>query len=409
MIKHPTNQEKTVPDLRDRILQITTEVGQEVVGRNDLIRSALRAMIAEQHVMLIGPPGNAKTMMFERILARIEGANIFSTLVTPYTTEDAILGPPSIKALKEEDVIRRNSSGMLPGADYALMDEIWKMAETLSASLLSILNERRFPNGGEKMQDVPLRSMVAASNELPYGQGFDAAVDRIAVRFLIDAPSADDTDLIMAILNSSLQPTNTTVSLDEMTKIGEEAGAIPLSEDFKEWLVHEFRPALCKADESFETAISIRRLKQGIEVAKVEAWMCGADAVMQEHGVVFKDVCWNEPYQIGEVHQLVGRMCARQGQTIDGNTLSDELKAIVDQHTTDMMNAGAIGDTMGSLASIENKTTMAKSKLNDIQVDWHNRYKNDPNYSVKIEQFTIAGQIIAETAKDALVQMRGGF
>ena len=63
----------------------------------------------------------------------------------------------------------------------AFVDEIFKANSAILNTLLTILNERLFDNGSERVR-VPLLCMVGASNELPESEELDALYDRFLFR-----------------------------------------------------------------------------------------------------------------------------------------------------------------------------------------------------------------------------------
>lgn len=386
---------------REKLAQVEAEICSEVIGRNAIVRAIIRAVLARQHVMLIGPPGNAKTMTFERLFQRITGAKVFNTLITPYTSADEVMGPASIRTLRDEDRIERNVDGMFPDADYAIMDEFWNMPETLAASLLRGMNERQVFNGN-RFIDIPLRTMVAASNHLPHGEGFLAATDRIVVRIHLPAPKIREADLFQNILQSTLlEREPLTVSMEEIDAATTELMGLPVTPEFYDFLTNELRPALTKADLGLtESSISVRRWKEAIKLARAEAWLRGDDEVRPEHAVVYRDVCWNKEHQISDVQSLIDKMVGGPS-TLDGNTLMDELKSIVEQHAADMAQAETLGDIGSSTAAITNKTKYWDEKLREVKEDWYVRFRKADDFEERMGNVELANQMMAGRAKSA--------
>jgi len=386
---------------RDKLLKIEQELNTEIVGRPDVIRTLLLSTLANQHVMLIGPPGNAKTLGFEAFFRRITGAKIFNTQIHAASSPDEVLGPASIRTLRDEDRIERNFDGMFPWADYAVMDEFWNMPETLAGSMLRALNEREVFDG-TKFQKIPLRMMVVASNKLPYGEGFLAALDRIVCRIYLPAPKINEQDLFEKILHAKQMDKPTKVSLKEIDAATSEINEVPISDAFYDFISRELRPTLTKMEAGLsESSVSPRRWKQGMMVARAQAWLCGDDEVKPEHAIVYKDIVWNKEPQIEKVRSLIGRLCGNPSATIDGNTLRDEVKAIVEGHASDMQKATELGDSSSAAAAVTNKTKLWNNKLKEVTEDWHERFRKEDDYSSRTEDLELASQMMASCAQRA--------
>jgi MoxR-like ATPase len=166
-----------------RIAAKVREVGhaldERYLDKAELVRLILVTLVAGEHMLIVGPPGTAKSALV-RQLARLVDARYFEYLLTRFSEPNEIFGPIDIKAFREGTYVRRVEA-MLPDADIVFLDEIFKSNSAILNSLLSILNERRFFTGSASIK-VPLSSLYGATNEVPNDDALSAVFDRFLVR-----------------------------------------------------------------------------------------------------------------------------------------------------------------------------------------------------------------------------------
>src|SRR4051794_4100597 len=150
--------------LHDRLRMLAGTLERQFLGKDEIIRLLMIAVVAGEHCVLLGPPGTAKSALI-RSLAELMRAHYFEYLLTRFTEPNEIFGPVDIKAFRE-GVYKRNTAGMLPEAEIVFLDEVFKSNSAILNALLTLLNERKFTSGGTVMR-VPLISVFAASNEVP--------------------------------------------------------------------------------------------------------------------------------------------------------------------------------------------------------------------------------------------------
>src|SRR5262249_4801728 len=133
---------------QEKLKKIREELRQTFLERADLIDGALAALLSSHHVLIVGPPGTAKSMLADEMCRRIGGANYFQWLLTRFTTPEEIFGAVSLKALEQDDY-RRVTDHKLPQAHIAFLDEIFKANSSILNAILTLINERIFHNGKE--------------------------------------------------------------------------------------------------------------------------------------------------------------------------------------------------------------------------------------------------------------------
>jgi MoxR-like ATPase len=169
--------------LRDAI----ADAGKGLVEREALVELVALAAVAGEHLLVIGPPGTAKSEAVRRV-ARGLGGEVFEYLLGRFTEPSEIFGPIDLRRLKE-GVVETQTAGMLPEAEIAFLDEIFLGSTAILNTLLALLNERTFRRGATRLR-VPLRVCVGASNALPDDEALAAFADRFLLRSFLD-PIAD--------------------------------------------------------------------------------------------------------------------------------------------------------------------------------------------------------------------------
>jgi MoxR-like ATPase len=163
--------------------RVIEEARRGLVEREGLVEAIVLAAIAGEHLLVIGPPGTAKSEAARRV-ARGLGGKCFEYLIGRFTEPSEIFGPVDLRKLRE-GTVETATAGMLPEADIAFLDEIFLGSTAILNTLLGILNERVFQRGHTRLA-CPLRICVGASNALPRDEALAAFADRFLVRVFLD-------------------------------------------------------------------------------------------------------------------------------------------------------------------------------------------------------------------------------
>lgn len=175
-------------ELASRVVAAAEELEAGLVERSLEARILLLAAFCGEHLLLLGPPGTAKSLLARRLVRFLgKEAVFFERLLTRFSVPEELFGPLSLKGLEQDEYLRK-TTGYLPEASIAFVDEIFKANSAILNSLLSIVNERVFDNGPERVA-VPLRCLVAASNEAPESEELEALYDRLLFRLIVNPVS----------------------------------------------------------------------------------------------------------------------------------------------------------------------------------------------------------------------------
>ena len=264
--------------------------------RDELIDGALVALLAAQHVLVIGPPGTAKSMLADEVCRRLGGARYFQWLLTRFTTPEELFGAVSLKALEADDY-RRLTTHKLPEAHIAFLDEIFKASSSILNTILTLMNERRFHNGRE-VAEVPLLTLFAASNELPEDDELLALHDRFLLRFVVDY--LDEDFRFLKLLQAGPVAARTMLPLAALDQARAEAGALPVPGAVLRAMTDLRRELRAK-----NVIASDRRWAQAVGVLRAHAWLAGRDAVSEEDVPFLEHVLWRDPAERSVVRTAI--------------------------------------------------------------------------------------------------------
>lgn len=176
--------------LRDAIREAT----DGLIERDHLAELMILAAVAQEHLLVIGPPGTAKSAVVRRV-AQSLGGNYFEYLLGRFTEPSELFGPVNLNKLRE-GLVETDTGGMLPEAEIAFLDEVFLGSTAILNTLLGLLNERQFRRGHTRIQ-CPLRVCVGAANGLPEDESLAAFADRFLLHVFVEAvPDARLEDLL---------------------------------------------------------------------------------------------------------------------------------------------------------------------------------------------------------------------
>ena len=301
--------------IRKRIEELLQAINKGIYEKETELSLSLLAALAGESVILLGPPGVAKSMVARRLKLAFDGASSFEYLMSRFSTPDEIFGPVSISKLKDSDKYERNTEGYLPTADVVFLDEIWKAGPAIQNTLLTVINEKLFRNGDTEVH-LPLKLLLAASNELPtQGEGLEALWDRFIIR--IECGNIKDVSRFNAMLldntvdddievKDGLQITD-----EEYNNWDKAINMLAVSEEVLR-VINVIRKSLgsvtiAQTDERHNVYVSDRRWKKIVRLLRTSAFVHDRNEVTADDLLPIYNCLWQEPEECEGIRAIVIR------------------------------------------------------------------------------------------------------
>lgn len=269
----------------------------EYFERTNEVDCIIHALVAGQHVLLLGPPGTAKSAIVKSFSKAI-GGNYFNLLMTRFTTPDEVFGPVSLKGL-EEDRYERVTSSYLPEAEVVFLDEIFKANSPILNALLTALNEREFDNGGSRMP-LPLEMCIGASNELPQEESLAALYDRFMLRCWVGG--IRDQDNFVALIQKGGAKTDIGCQLtrEDIAWMREACDRVDITPVID--AIVAVRQTLAT---KHEITASDRRWVKCMKLIKASAALQGREAAVPRDLLILQHALWDQPEDRDNVRKAV--------------------------------------------------------------------------------------------------------
>ncbi|WP_425430147.1 AAA family ATPase [Cystobacter ferrugineus] len=128
------------------------ELREAYLERETLFTQIELALLCREHVLVVGPPGTAKSAIASAVLGRIVDEqsgqpSLFAKQLAESTVQTDLIGPVDFKVLTETGRTEYLTEDGMLGATHAFLDEVFDGRDMLLRSILNVLHERELKHG----------------------------------------------------------------------------------------------------------------------------------------------------------------------------------------------------------------------------------------------------------------------
>ena len=242
--------------------EIAAQIGQRIIGQHDIIDNMISAVLAGGHVLLVGVPGLAKTLLIQTIAQSLDLE--FSRIqFTPDLMPSDITGT---ELLEEDHGTGRRAFTFARGpvfGNIVLADEINRAPPKTQAALLQAMQERTVTVAG-KTYPLPDPFFVLATQNPIEQEGTyhlpEAQLDRFMYELRIGYPSREEEEAIVAsttgVTRGEVRPIVSAAQLRELMGLVRRLPAPPSLVSHAVALARATRPGEPDASPAVRTYVS---------------------------------------------------------------------------------------------------------------------------------------------------------
>jgi MoxR-like ATPase len=216
--------------------RIISEAQRFIVGKKEVIKMMLVALISEGHILLEGPPGTAKTLM-AKTFAQATGLDFARIQMTPDTLPADILGTVVYDVRSGDFHVRRGPIF----ANIVLVDELNRAPPKTQAAFLEVMQERQVTIEG--VSHPVDRPFLVLATQIPYGSPgtyplSEVQVDRFAYKVRVSHATPEEEVKILEVADLiEAGQVRQVASKKQVLELVEEARKVYVSAPVRQYIV----------------------------------------------------------------------------------------------------------------------------------------------------------------------------
>ncbi|HRI86800.1 MAG TPA: MoxR family ATPase [Candidatus Hydrogenedentes bacterium] len=309
--------------LKDVLTRARQEIAKVIIGQNNVVEKSLIAIFTNQHALIEGVPGVAKTLLV-RTLAHVLGCEFSRIQFTPDLMPTDITGTNVFN-------LQQNQFTLVKGpvfTTFLLADEVNRAPAKTQSALLQAMQERRVTIDRDTHILSPNFTVFATQNPIEYEGTYplpEAQKDRFMIKISMETPQREE-ELQLASRTLSQESPEATLNSgavkpvltgDELTRVRGMLGAVTLREELIGYVVDIVRKT--RAHSSILVGAGPRATQAILLGARVQAAMNGRDFVTPDD---IKDLA--RPV-------LDHRVLLRPEFEIEGLTIAEVIQRILEE------------------------------------------------------------------------------
>ena len=211
------------------------EIGKVIVGQEEVIHNTILSIFCQGHVLLVGVPGLAKTLLVNTI-GQALGLSFSRIQFTPDLMPSDIVGTEILDELRQFRFVKGPAF-----ANIILADEINRTPPKTQSALLEAMQERSITVSG-KTYTLPEPFFVLATQNPIEQEGTyplpEAQLDRFMFNLTLDYPSYDEE--VAVVKNTTMGKStevNSVLSPEEISYFQQLVRRVPVSDHVYEYAV----------------------------------------------------------------------------------------------------------------------------------------------------------------------------